>query len=241
MVGSRAISSWWDSPAARIASHCAAKACDGRPRASGPEPADRRQQPTERARADHPACGVLAHRADATFERRVAPAREQLLAPRVVAARGAGEGERADPLGVLHGDDLADRSAHRRADDVRGLLAGVVEHGDRVVGHLLERVGPVRLVAAAGAPVVERDAAVPGSGGQALEVPAVLVGAETLDEQDRRAVGATGDAVVDAGAVGAADEGHQAPPTPVSGSQSIGVPVRRSPISDSSSSMSRAT
>ena len=111
---------------------------------------------------------------------------EQLAPPRVVAARRARERQRAHPLGVLEREDLGDRPAHRRADDVGGLDAGVVEHGDGVVGHLLERVGAVRLVAATGAAVVEGDRAVAARQRQPLQVPAVLVGAEALDQQHRR-------------------------------------------------------
>ena len=69
--------------------------------------------------------------------------------------------------------------------DVGAVDAEVVEHGDRVVSHLLQRVGPVRLVAAAGAPVVEGDRVVPGCEREALHVPEVLVGAEPLDHQHR--------------------------------------------------------
>ncbi len=116
----------------------------------------------------------------------------------------------------------------------------MVEHGDRVVGHLFERVRAVRFVAASGTRL-SAQSSVPRSGGEPLEVPAVLVGAEALDEQDGRAVGSTGDAVVDPGAVRAANVGHQAPPSPLSGSQSSGVPVRMSPSSASSISMSRPT
>ena len=65
-----------------------------------------------------------------------------------------------------------------------------------------KRVGAVGLVAATGAAVVEGDRAVGPRQRQPLQVPAVLVGAEALDQQHRRAAAATGDLVVDAGAVG---------------------------------------
>ena len=159
----------------------------GRPAESErPEPSERGQETAERPGPDHPAGGLLAHEADATFECGIAPADEQFLPPRMVPPRGAGQRERPCSFGVLDRHDLADRAAHRRSDDVGGLDAGVVEHGDRVVGHLLQRVRAVRLVAAPRPPVVERDRLVPGCGGESLQVPAVLVGAETLDEEDRR-------------------------------------------------------
>ena len=51
------------------------------------------------------------------------------------------ERERADPLRVLDGDRLGDHPAHRRADDVGGVDAEVVEQADGVVGHVGEQVG----------------------------------------------------------------------------------------------------
>jgi len=178
--------------------------------------------------------GEVVHRADPAFERSLAPALQELLAPRMVPPGGAGKGDRACALRVLHRDDLADGTTHRCADHMGGLLAGIVEHGDGIIGHLFERVLAVRLVAASRAPVVEGDAPVSRCGGESLEVPAVLVGAEALDEEDRGAVRPTGDAVVDTNSVGTAKVGHQAPPRPLRGSQSSGVPVRISPILDAS-------
>ena len=67
-----------------------------------------------------------------------------------------------------------------------GVDSGVVEHGDRVVGHLGERVGPVGLVAATGAPIVEGEGAERPGEPEPLQVPEMLVGAEALDEQRRR-------------------------------------------------------
>ena len=115
-------------------------------------------------------------------------------------------------------------------------------HGDRVVDHLHQRVGAVRLVAAAGAAVVEGDRAIATGERQALQDPQVLVGAEALDHHHRRRAAAAGRAVVDADAVGGAHVGHQpnAPrSTPAPGNQSISVPVSGPPNSMSSSSIRR--
>ena len=164
----------------------AAKACVGRDSASGPS------QPMAGLirRNDR---GPIVHRAAVLVIARIprslgdlGPLGEQVLAPRMLLAGGARERQRAHPVGMAEGEDLGDHAAHRGAHDVGVVGAGVVEHGERVVGHLLERVGAVRLVAAAGAAVVEGDRAVAARQRQALQDPQVLVGAEPLDHHDRR-------------------------------------------------------
>ena len=86
-----------------------------------------------------------------------------------------------------------------------------VEHGERVEGHLLERVRPGRAVAAPGAPVVDGVAAVAAAEGQPLEGPAPGVGAEALDHEQRRAVATAEDVVVDRDAVLDDDLRHRSP------------------------------
>ena len=118
------------------------------------------------------------------------------------------------------------------------------------------RVAAVRLVAAPGAPVVEGDRLVAARQRQPLQVPAVLVGAEALDQQHRRPAPPARDPVVQPGAVLGGRVRHgvprserqtsacvagerselphrQLPPIPLSGSQSSGVPVCAPPNSSS--------
>ena len=223
------------SSAARMASTWAAKAWAGRPNASGPS------QPTAGIRRRNER-GPMTQRAALLV---IAP----IPCSRAAAPHPASSSRRHSWLrhdvhvsvsertrsGYGDGEDLADRPAHRRPDDVGGVDAGVVEHGDGVGRHLLERVGAVRLVAATGAAVVEGDRAVGPRQGQPLQVPAVLVGAEALDQQHRRAAAAAGDLVVDAGAVGRRRVRHvSSRPSRDSGSQSSGVPVWVPPNSSSS-------
>ena len=106
-------------------------------------------------------------------------------------------------------DDLRDHAAHRRADDVRRRDAFGVEHGQRVVRHLLERVGPRRGAGVPDTAVVGREAPVVPAEGHALEGPAAGVGAEALDQENRRAVSAAPDVVEDLDAVVGGDLLHR--------------------------------
>ncbi len=105
------------------------------------------------------------------------------------AAGGAGERQGADAVRDGGWRGSGDDPAHRGADEVGRPDPGGVEHGDGVVGHLQQRVGAERLVAAAGTPVVEGDRAVAAGEGRPLQGPAVDVGAEAVDQQHRLAVG----------------------------------------------------
>ena len=206
-----------ESSAARIADDLGGEGLAGATEAERAEPADHRHEAAERPWPDHPAGGVPGHRPDAVALRVRRPRLEQLLAPRLVAARRAHERQRAHAVGPQHGDELGDGAAHRGADDVGALDADVVEHGDGVGCHLVEVVVADRLVAAPGAAVVEGDDAVAQREHEALDVPAVLVHAEALDHQQRRCRGPSGHAVVDATAVGAAHVRHvRRLPTPSS-------------------------
>jgi hypothetical protein len=97
--------------------------------------------------------------------------------------------------------DLTLFAAHGEPHHVRGLDACVVEHRDRVLGHLLEVVGALRLVAAAGAPVVECDRAPAERERGALEVPGVLLRTESLHEEHRGVAPEADHLVVDADTV----------------------------------------
>ena len=83
--------------------------------------------------------------------------------------------------------------------------------GDRVVGHLLERIVAERFVAAACATVVESDHPVLQREYVSLHVPQVLVGAETLNHQHRRRALPAEHLVVQAHSVGGACVGHVSP------------------------------
>ena len=187
-------------------------------------PADHRRETTERSRADDPSGGLGGHRGDAAFARDPRPLGEQLATPWMMCARGARQRQGSDALGMADREDLGDRTAHRRSGDMCVVDTGAVEHRDRVVGHLFERVLAEGLVAATRATIVERDRPVPGGQGDALEVPAVLVGTEALDQEHGWAARTAGLAVVQADAVGGSHVGHQTPPSPPV-SQSSGVPV----------------
>ncbi len=87
-----------------------------------PEPADRRHQATERAWSDHPACGLLASSCRSRVRAAASPQLAEQL-PRHGWLRHdvhASVSERTRS-GYVTRDDLADRPAHRRADDVGGL------------------------------------------------------------------------------------------------------------------------
>ena len=118
---------------------------------------------------------------------------------------------------MAHGHHLTDRAAHRCADDVRRRHTGMIEHGDGIVGHLLDRVHAERLVAASCAAVVERDHAVAASQREALHVPAVLVGAEALDHQHRGRAAPAECLVVKTSAVGGAGVAASAFRQPIDG------------------------
>ena len=105
--------------------------------------------------------------------------------------------------------DLRDHAAHRRADDVRRRDAFGVEHGQRVVRHLLERVGPGRGTGVPDTAVVRREAAVVPAERHALERPAARVGPQALDQEDRGAVSATPDVIRDLDAVVGGDLLHR--------------------------------
>jgi len=98
---------------------------------------------------------------------------------------GASEHQSANPLGVPKRQLLGDHSAHRHADDMDSLDAERVQQARSVVGHLLDRVRPGRLGAAADATVVEHDRAVAlGEVGDLVE-PRRGVGGEPHDQEER--------------------------------------------------------
>lgn len=71
---------------------------------------------------------------------------------------------------MVRGDPLGDGAAQGRADEVRGVDAVPVQHGEAVGGHVRQRVGvrrEVDAVGAAGVAVVEADH-LPSSGDQCL-------------------------------------------------------------------------
>jgi hypothetical protein len=84
-------------------------------------------------------------------------------------------------------DLLGDHPAEREPVDVRGLLAGGVEHRDRVVGHLAHRVRQRCGLAAADAAVVERQHPERGGKDGDRPPPRVQRHPQPHDEQDRRA------------------------------------------------------
>src|SRR4051812_14224564 len=101
-----------------------------------------------------------------------------------------------------HSDDLCDDPAHRRTDDVGALDPFRVEDGDGVLGHARDVVRPRGRIGAPGSAVVERDAPVPTAECSALQAPPAMVDAETLDQEDGRALAASPYAVRDLDAVG---------------------------------------
>ena len=124
-----------------------------------------------------------------------------------------------------HGHHLTDRAAHRCADDMRRRHTGMIQHGDGIVGHLLDRVHAERLVAASCAAVVERNHPVVTRQREALHVPTVLVGTEALNHQHRGSAAPAECLVVKTSAVGGAGVRHQP-----SANQSMGAtPVCRPP------------
>ena len=127
----------------------------------------------------------------------------------MVAARRARQHQRPGALGVHDADDLRDHAAHRRADDVGRLDAFGVEDGQRVVRHLIERVGPRRAAGVPDTAVVGREAPVVPAERHPLERPAAGIGAEALDQEDRRAVPAAPDVVEDLDAVVGGDLLHR--------------------------------
>ena len=98
---------------------------------------------------------------------------------------GAPEGQRPDSARVVQGQLKGNGSAHRHAINVGGRGAGCVEDRQRVACHQRHGVGPRRVGAATGPPVVEPDDAVGcgQSGGGAM--PHVSPVGVAHDEQDR--------------------------------------------------------
>ena len=195
------------------------------PHRQWPEPAERRDETTKRTWRHHPSSCLSGHRAHPTLQGRLHPAFQQFAPPWLVVTRRAGQGQRQHTRRVANGHHLADRPTHRCADDVRRRQPSIIEHRNRVVGHLFDRVHAERFVAASRTAVVECNHPVVASQREALHVPTVLVGAEALNHQHRGRRMAAESLVVQAGAVGSAGVGHQP-----SANQSIGVtPVCRPP------------
>ena len=128
----------------------------------------------------------------------------------MVSTRCADERQRTNSFGILHADDLRDRSTHRSSHHVSGLDAGVVENRDGIVGHLLERIRPEGFVTLAGAAIVMSDHAVAPGENEPLKIPEVLVGSESLDHQHGWRRRTTEHVVVQTNAVGCDRVGHDA-------------------------------
>ena len=122
--------------------------------------------------------------------------------------RGGDEDQPLDPLGVpqrqLHGDAASERDPQHAGSG----HAHAVQDAQRVGGHDLDRIRPVRLVGAPRAAVVEGDDLT--AGGELIDERRVLgdIGAQPEDEQERAAPAA--DLAVDADAVGVGGIGHAA-------------------------------
>ena len=184
-----------------MASTCATNACGFVCTSTRAEHVDEHAEPALEARTDEPAHAVVHEPGHAPLVDHVRPLGQQLSPPLVVLARGARERRASGPARGGARQDLRDHPAHRRADHVGPLDALGVQHRDRVLGHAGEVVGAGRRVGMARAPVVGGDAAVATAEGASLERPAAAVDAETLDQQDGRAVATTPRAVRDVGAI----------------------------------------
>ncbi len=112
-----------------------------------------------------------------------------ICARRAVGAReGAGQDQRTHPLGVAQNQVLGDHAAHAHTEHVRTRDSHRVEDGYRVVGEQLDGVRSSRLVAAAGAAVVEDDGAIPLGEGRGLELTEMDVAAQPHDAEERLAL-----------------------------------------------------
>ena len=83
-----------------------------------------------------------------------------------------------------------------------------VQHRDRIKGHTVERIRLRRGTGAAHAPIVDGDAAIAATEGEALEGPTARVGTETLDHEQRRTIAAPEDVVMNGHSVVDDDLGH---------------------------------
>ena len=153
----------------------------------GPQEVDEQPERPGRAGAEEPGEGPAGPGVHALGPGRLLPTAQQLEAPGLVAAGGAGQGQRPEPVGVLDGQHLGDVAAHGVADDVGPADPLGVEDGDGVGRHLLQRVGPLGFVGAARPPVVEGDAAEPAAEDHPLAGPDAQVGGQARDEQERLA------------------------------------------------------
>jgi hypothetical protein len=66
---------------------------------------------------------------------------------RRVAGAGENDRQRTDEVGVVGDQELCDHAAHGSADDMRLLDAEMIEQRRRILGHIVERVRGVRLLA----------------------------------------------------------------------------------------------
>ena len=130
---------------------------------------------------------------------------------------------------VPKGELLRDHAAHRGAADVRAPDPERVHQPDHVRGHPRDRVGRLRHVALAGAPVVERDHAMLGREGRRLQRPRGVVTAPAHDQHERRGVGCAGLLVEEADAVDL-DVGHGAQDRTAASSSSSSVCVAASSV-----------
>ena len=159
-------------------------------------------EPSLQARPDEPAQAVGGERAHPARLDRVGPLAEELAAPLVVPARGARQHQASQPLRMLDGEKLRDDATHRRTHDMGALHVFGIEHGDRVVRHLVERERMRGPTAPTDTAIVDGDATEPASERHALERPAPRVRAKPLEHEQRFGVSATEDVVRDRGAVG---------------------------------------
>ncbi len=119
----------------------------------------------------------LGHRADAVVPHRAAFG--------AVGARGVGEHEAIEAIGVAQRERLAHHAAHRKAHPVRARDAEAIEQPGRVVRHVVERPRARRQGARAVAARVDRHHAMRRGEGGHEALPHAPVAADGMREQHR--------------------------------------------------------
>lgn len=118
------------------------------------------------------------------------------------------DGQAAQQVGSVAGQLEADHPAHADADQVYRAAAEPVEQRRAVLGEAGHAVAAARLAGAAVAAQVRDQQAVAAQQGRQLVFPVAGARTETVQQQDRRALGGTGVVVVDEGAVAVLEVRH---------------------------------
>ena len=137
-------------------------------RGKWPEPSDCRCKPAERPWTDHPAHGLVCPLSNSPDVCGIGPVLEEFRSPREIATSRTGKRERTNTLWILDRNDLGDCSTHRCAHDVCSANAVVVEHGNGVICHVLEREFGVGNGTATGTTIIEGNRAKLGCHCEAL-------------------------------------------------------------------------